>query len=211
MDEHIAALLWTVAEEKRSLVSAAEPRKAGKTTVLHAALEHVPEGTPVHQLSGDIDEIRSLASKSDGGYLEVGEISTEPPARYIWGEPVAVLFDTVAAGFSLATTMHTTGVDDVFKQICVDNGISDASASVIQYVIHSQRFGDDDETYWRRVRSVHEVTGVQDGVPRARQLFSWNEASDRFEPIAAPTLLTASRATVNERAELIRQQADSLQ
>ena len=206
MNEHIAALLWTIAEEKRSFVSAAVPQRAGKSTVLWAMLDHVPDGTVIHPLNGQIDEIREHASSPDGGYLEVGEISTESPARYIWGEPVQALFKTLKAGYSLATTMHTTDAADAFQQICAGNDISDAEASVIEYVIHCRRFGDDDENYWRRVDCVYEITGVENGVPIATELFSWNEDTDTFAALSAPTLLNASAEQLAERAETIKRQ-----
>lgn len=210
MDEHIAALLWTIAEEKRSFVSGAMPQRAGKSTVLWAMLDHAPDGTVIHPLNGQIDEIREHALSPDGGYLEVGEISTEPPSRYIWGEPVQALFDTLKAGYSLATTMHSTDAVDAFEQICADNDISDAHASMIQYVIHCQRFGEDDENYWRRVDRVYEITGVENGIPIAAELFSWNEDDDSFSALSAPMLLSASSALLAERAKTIRRQvADS--
>lgn len=204
MDEHIAALLWTIAEEKRSFVSAAVPQRAGKSTVLWATLDHVPVDTVIHPLNGQIDEIREHDLSPDGGYLEVGEISTESPARYIWGEPVQALFRTLKAGYSLATTMHTPDANDVFHQICAENGISDAYASVIEYVIHCQLFGEDDESYWRRVDRVYEITGVENGVPIATELFSWNEDNDSFTALSAPTGLNASPDLLTERAKTIR-------
>lgn len=207
MDERIGALLWTIAEEKRSFVTAAEPQNAGKSTVLHAALQHVPDKTRVHALTGAIEEINALREAPDGGYLEVGEISTERPERYIWGEPVKALFEAIGSGFSLATTMHATGVNDVFQQICIDNGISDTSASAIEYVVHIKRFGDDDQSYWRRIRTVHEIKVVTNGVPVTNQLFSWNEKADRFVELNAPVLFTASSALLAERADLIKQKA----
>ena len=207
LDERIAALLWTVAEEKRSIVTAAEPRKAGKSTVLHAALQHIPDGTPVHTLSGPIEEIRDFAKVPNGGYLEVGEISSESPERYIWGEPVLALFEAIDAGFSLATTMHAADVNDLFSQICGDNKVPDKSASVIEYVVYIRRFGDDDENYWRRVNTVHEIHGVTNGAPSATPLFSWREKDDSFIELDAPARLNASSALLSERADLIKQKA----
>jgi hypothetical protein len=209
MDEHIAALLWTIAEEKRWIVSAAVPRKAGKSTALHAALQFVPEGTPVHHMSGDIEEIRSFASSPDGGYLEVGEISTEPPARYIWGEPVAALFETLSAGFSLATTMHAADPTDLFQQICEGNGISDADASKIECLVFAERFGESDETYWRRVTGVFEVHGVKNGAPDVTKLHEWDRSNDTFTALAYPARLAASPDTLAARAEAIRRLADA--
>ena len=122
------------------------------------------------------------------------------------GEPVQALFRTLKAGYSLATTMHTPDVNDVFHQICAENDISDADASVIEYVIHCQLFGEDDESYWRRVDRVDEVTGVENGVPIARELFSWNEDNDSFTALSAPTGLNASPDLLAERAKTIRRQ-----
>ncbi len=199
----MAALLWTVAEERRSFVSAAGPQYAGKTTVLDAMLAHVPEGIPVHALNGEIDEIRNFANSPDGGYLEVGEISSGRPSRYIWGEPVHALFKTLKAGFSLATTMHGDGADDIFRQICVDNEIADSDASIIQYVVHIKRFGEDDSGYWRRVDHVYEISGVTNGVPDASELFSWREHDDSFVALNPPRLLAATASVLAERAGLI--------
>jgi hypothetical protein len=210
MDEHIAALLWTIAEEKRSFVSAAVPQRAGKSTVLWAMLDHVPAGTVIHPFNGQINEIREHASSPDGGYLEVGEISTEPPTRYIWDEPVRALFKTLDAGYSLATTMHVIDANDLFHQICTDNEISDADASIIQYVIHCKRFGEDDESYWRRVNRVYEITGVENGVPVVTELFAWNEDDDNFIALSAPTQLNAAPDLLAKRADSIRRQAVDL-
>ena len=203
MDEQIAALLWTIAEEKRWIISAAVPRKAGKSTSLFAAMQFVPENTPVHHLSGEIDEIRELGKKPDGGYLELGEISTEPPARYIWGEAVTALFETLNAGFSLATTMHAADPVDLFQQICEGNRISDSDASRIEYLVFSERFGDTDETYWRRVTGVFEVRGVSGGVPAVTKLHEWNHSADSFKELAEPKALSASMAVISARAEAI--------
>jgi len=206
MNEDVAALLWTVAAEKRWLITAAVPRKAGKSTVLEAALRHVPARTPLHRLDGSLEEIRRLGRSPDGGYLVVGEISTEPPPRYIWGEKVAALFETLRAGFSLATTMHANGVEDVFKQICTDNGIGDQDASRIQYVVVIERTGDRDESYRRHVVSVHEIEVVKGGKPSARLLFRRTEAG-RIETVDRPRLLAASAADLLRRARLIQRQA----
>ena len=203
MDSRMAALLWTIAEEKKSFVSAAGPQNAGKSTVLFAMLDHIPQGTPVHNLTGEIEEIREFARSPDGGYLEVGEISDQRPARYIWGEPVHALFKTLQAGFSLTTTMHADGVADVFHQICDINEIADSDASTVQYVVHIKRFGEDKSNYWRRVDRVAEIGGVTGGVPDISQLFAWHEADDSFEELNPPRLLRATASMLAERAALI--------
>lgn len=151
--------------------------------------------------------MNEYAKSPDGGYLEVGEISDQSPVRYIWGEPVRVLFKTLNTGFSLATTMHADGVDDVFRQICVESEISDSDASTIEFVVHILRFGEDMESYWRRIDSVHEITGVKNGVQIASELFSWDEENDSFIVPNPVTVLSASSALLEERAQSIGKQA----
>jgi hypothetical protein len=209
MNSHIGALLWTIAEEKRWMVTAAVPRKAGKTTVLDAALQFVPRDTPIHRLDGTLDEIVSLGTKPDEGYLFPGEISTEPPARYIWGERVTALFRALRRGFSLATTMHAVSVEDVFDQICRDNGIGDEDASKIQYVVYVERRGESEDSYSRRVAGVYEVAGVRNGKPDARLLHAWRASDDTFDRVGAPRLLSASPSTLAKRARLIRGLVDA--
>ncbi|MBI4219003.1 MAG: hypothetical protein HY682_02590 [Chloroflexi bacterium] len=204
LDEHVAALLWTIAEEKRWLVTAAVPRKAGKTTVLEAALQFAPPGTPIHHLNGTIEEIQRLGKNPDGGYLVVGEISTEPPARYIWGEKVRALFATLNTGFSLATTMHATGPEDVFRQIVGDNEVNDQDASKVQYVVYVERFGDSDDTYTRRVKGVYEIEGVKQGVPHMRPLHVWSDCRGRLMQVGKPKLLGANGSVLAQRAGKIR-------
>jgi type IV secretory pathway ATPase VirB11/archaellum biosynthesis ATPase len=206
MDEHMAALLWTIAAEKKSFVSGAGPQHAGKSTVLWAALEFVPEGTPIHAMTGQIDEIREFAGAGKSGYLEVGEISDHKPERYIWLEPVQALFETLRTGYSLCTTMHTSSVEDVFEQICGVNEISDADASMIDYVIHITRFGEDKESYWRRIDGIYEIRGVEGGKANAVELFSWRESDDSFVASNQPQRLSTSADVLAERAAHIRSQ-----
>ena len=99
--------------------------------------------------------------------------------------------------------MHAEDADDVFRQICVDNEIADSDASIIQYVVHIERFGEDDSSYWRRVDRVYEISGVINGVPDASELFSWREDDDTFVAQNSPRLLTATASILARRAELI--------
>jgi Flp pilus assembly CpaF family ATPase len=209
MDENMAALLWTIGAEKKSLVSSAGPQHAGKTTVLFASLEYRPEGTPVHAMSGEIEEIQEFASHPDGGYMEIGEISDHKPVRYIWEEPVRELFRTLKTGFKLATTMHADSVEDVFHQICKSCEISDEDAEHVEYVVHITRFGEDKESYWRRIDGIFEIRGVKNGVANAVPLFTWQESDDSFIAPNTPTGLSASAEVLAERATQIRSEADA--
>src|SRR5437773_7418979 len=87
LSPHMAATLATAAEERRSLLVAAIPQNAGKTTTMLATLRYAPAGTPVHFLSAASGPSLGIPTRPEG-YLVLLEISHAPMPEYLWGEPV---------------------------------------------------------------------------------------------------------------------------
>src|SRR5262245_39995098 len=98
----MAATLATAARERRNMLFVAIPRMAGKSTVMHAALQFAPEGTPFHQLSRR-DANLGIPARGDGGYLLMSEVSQAGFDDYLWGGEVVQVFAALRQGFSLAT------------------------------------------------------------------------------------------------------------
>jgi flagellar protein FlaI len=195
----MAATLWAAMDRGLSLVTVAIPRFAGKTTTTNAILSLLPPDVPVHRLSGDEAEMNSLKKAATGGYLVVGEFSQAPVPHYIWGAPVRRVFDTLTAGYSLATALHAPGLEETFDVICQGNQVTDQAASRIDVMLYIRRFGDDLDTFWRRLAEVHEIDYVQNGKPHGRQLYQWVEEEDRFEGVEAPTFLQGDVAELEAR------------
>ena len=189
MSAQMAATLWAAVDARLSWVIAAVPRFAGKSTVAAAMLALLPTEVPVHRLSGDEQEMVGLKQAATGGYLVVAEVSQAPMPAYIWGPPVRRVFNTLSAGYSLATALHAPGREEVFEVICQGNGITDQDASKIKLLVYIRRFGDDPDTFWRRVAEVHEIDRVEGGRPVGRLLHRWIEDDDRFEVVETPRLL----------------------
>ena len=200
MSPQIAATLWAAVDKGVSFVVVAVPRFAGKTTLTNAMLSLLSPQVPVHRLSGDEEEMARLKEEATSGYLVVGEFSQAAPSHYIWGAPVRRVFDTMTAGYSMATALHAPGVEDTFAVICKENGVSDQDASRIGMMIYIRRFGNSLEDFWRRVAEVHEIDGVVNGRPAGRLLHRWVEGDDRFEEVEASRLLHGSEADIKERA-----------
>lgn len=209
LSSEVAATLWAAVERRLSFVVVAIPRLAGKTTLLNAMLGLLPPHVPVHRLSGEEEEMARLKSAATGGYLVVGEFSQAPVPTYIWGPPVRRVFDTMSAGYSLATALHAPGLDETFDVICRGNGVGDEAASGINFVLYVRRFGDEPENFWRRLAEVHEVERVEGGRPRGRLLHRWQEQGDRFESVERPRLLQADPEELRERATRLGQLAAS--
>ena len=209
MNGEVASLLWAIAEEQHTFVVVAVPRFAGKSTVTQAMLRFVPEGIPLHYLSGDEAEMEQLAQRPDGGYLVVGEFSRAPVPTYIWGPPVRKVFETMRAGFSLCTALHAPSVEDAYGEICRSNRVPDEDASRIDYMVYIERMGTRLDNFWRRIAGIYEVDRVVDGAPQARLLYRWVVQGDRFEQVEQPELLTVSPDVLRERGVRIQEAADA--
>ncbi|MDP6823013.1 MAG: hypothetical protein QF554_06945 [Dehalococcoidia bacterium] len=204
MDADLAATLWSIADERRSFMTVAVPRFAGKSTVSDAILKTARPDTPIHPLSGDEGQMDELATRPDGGYLVVGEFSKAPVDNYIWGAPVRKVFETVSAGFSLVTALHAPTVEDAYDRICAGNGVSDEDASAINYMLYIERHGESEDDFWRRISAMWEVERVVDGRPSARLLHRWDGGTDTFESIEEPRLLDAGDGVRRDRAGRIQ-------
>jgi len=199
LTSQMAATLWAAMDRGLSMVVVAVPRFAGKTTMSNAILSFLPPEIPVHRLSGEEAEMDSLKEAATGGYLVVGEFSEAPVPHYIWGAPVRRVFNTLTAGYSLATALHASGLEEAFDAICQGNEVSDEVASRIDLMLYIRRFGDDLDNFWRRLVEIHEIDHVQDGKPCGRQLFRWVEEGDGFEEVETPTFLQGDVGELERR------------
>ncbi|MFH1560507.1 MAG: hypothetical protein ABID84_03760 [Chloroflexota bacterium] len=207
MSAQVAATLWAAIDRGLSVVVVAIPQFAGKTTTIHALLSLLPPEVPVHHLSGEEAEMDILKEAATGGYLVVGEFSPEGIPHYIWGAPVRRVFDTLAAGYSLATALHASGLEETFDIICKGNGVTDQAASRIDLMLYIRRFGRGLGRFWRRLAEVHEIDYVQDGKPHGRLLYRWVEGEDRFEGVEVPMFLQGEVAELEVRAARLEELA----
>lgn len=197
MSPAMATTLATAAQERRSLLVAAAPRLAGKTTTLLATLAAAPYGTPIHHLSEEHGDGLGIPAEADGGYLVMAEIAQTPFPHYLWGEPVRVVFQALRRGFSLATALHADGVREAFG-IVAANDIPDEDAARIDLMVHLRSLGPD----WRRperrvVQALYEIDGVARGEPSARALHRWDEGTDRFVDVEPPRRVGSAGASLS--------------
>lgn len=117
LDAQSAAFLSLAVELRRTLIVAAEPHQAGKTTLLTALLDFLPDDAPPIYLRGLYERFEFTATADpDTGYVLCNEISGHLPT-YLWGRGVRELFQTLNAGFRMATTMHAASGADVLAQL----------------------------------------------------------------------------------------------
>ena len=117
LDAKTAALLWLLVERKSSIVVAAAPQLAGKTTLLTALLDLMPPWYEKVFTHGR-DEDFSFLSTTDPSktYILIPELSDHTPA-YLWGDGVRTLFNALERGYSMAATMHADSPEAVMAKL----------------------------------------------------------------------------------------------
>jgi len=118
MDLRLAALLWLVMEHKGSIIVAAGPQRAGKTTLLMASLDFLPP---------EVQQVTTRGMRENFGFLQdtdpkrtmilCAEISDHVPQYYMWGTRVARMFHAISQGYSLGATMHADTPQEVLGML----------------------------------------------------------------------------------------------
>jgi hypothetical protein len=175
-----AAFLSLASELRRSIIVAAEPQKAGKTTVLTALTDFLPSGTQPIYLRGLYERFAFLEEAAPANsYLLCNEISAHLPV-YLWGKGVRQLFAARQAGFPFAGTMHAGSAADILDQLLgypLEVPADQAALLDLAVVLDAGHVDD------RLVRRVVQVAAVQprDGRPVAETLSS--RESLRGQPV----------------------------
>lgn len=213
MSAEVGATLSAVGAEQHSLLVAAVPRAAGKSTATDAIIGCRPSEVPRHDLTGEVAQMDALIADGLGGYVVVAEFAPHDRGSYIWGARARRALETAQAGYSIASSLHAPSMEEAVSLVWGSIEAGDDLTSVFKYVVYIERFGeglpDGPNNFWRRVATVHELDGVSDGKPRTRLLFRWNEADDSFEAVEAPQLLATSAATLTERTSQLQALADA--
>jgi hypothetical protein len=201
MTPRIAALLWLAMERGASMILAADPPGAGKTTILTALLAFTRPEASVYFTRGWGETFRLPPPPKEGDppiYLMVNEISDHLPV-YSWGPYVQHAFELMAEGYALLSTMHADTVEGVIEQLAEENDVPAANIGHLSFVVPlyvGVREG-------RRVRRVSEVGVLEPlgGAYDRHSVVRWDPATDAFDVLSTP-------AQINAVARRVRMQDD---
>jgi hypothetical protein len=113
VDFRLAGLLWILMEHRASVLVAAGPIWAGKTTILHVLLDFLPPGVQRVPLRGYAEDFKFFNDyKPDNTYLVSEEISNHS-YEYLWGRQVVKAFELLPQGYALGSTIHARDVREV--------------------------------------------------------------------------------------------------
>ena len=181
LNKEIAAYLLAAISTGNSFLVGARPGGVGKTTVMAALLNFIP----------DIDLVATVNSQViENGLLDpdfkcfiAHEIGRGRWYAYIWGKDVAN-FLKLAKKHMIAGNLHADDVDEVLEA----EGIDEANISNLHVLIFMTMTGQRGFTK-RRINSIYENQGLN-GKEGFKQIFKWNEKEDSFERLTASKLIT---------------------
>ena len=117
LSTRLAALLWLMVENKTSILTAAGPQLAGKTTLLTALLDLAPPRYSSVLTRGRAEDFSFLEDTDPATtYVLVPELSDHTHS-YLWGPSVRTLFDALEHGYSMAATMHADAPEEVAQML----------------------------------------------------------------------------------------------
>jgi hypothetical protein len=165
IDFKLAGLLWLFMEHRASVLVAAGPAFAGKTTLLHALLDFLPPDIQQVTLAGYGDDFKFLGGgRPEKTYLVTEEISNHS-YEYLWGHQVVKAFELLPRGYALGGTVHARNLKEV-AYVLHALGVSLSLIARLDMVITLQvtrgRYYDDEPV--RRVDMVSTLSLAKEGL-----------------------------------------------
>ncbi len=176
----LAALFWLGMERGASFVFAADPPGAGKTTLLTALLPFACPDASAYFTRG-WGETFDLPPRHEGpapAFIMVNEISDHLPV-YSWGPYVVRIFELMAEGYSLLTTMHADECEEVVAQLEEDNGVPPTGIARLTFIVPLS-VGYGREGTRRRVAEVGLVGPDGENGYALRGIARWDSVADAF-------------------------------
>ena len=191
MPPRVAAILGLAVERGASIILAADPPGAGKTTILTALLAFARPDASVYFTRGWGETFRLPPPPKDGEppiYILVNEISDHLPV-YSWGPYVQRAFELMAEGYSLASTMHADTVEGVIEQLTEENDVDPKLVGQLALVVPifvGSAGG-------RRIRRVSEVAVLEPLGPGydRHSVATWRRDDDAYDILATPAQIDA--------------------
>jgi hypothetical protein len=188
IDFKLAGLLWLLMEHRASVLVAAGPSFAGKTTILHALLDFLPPEIEQVTLRGYEEDFRLLGGgKPDKTYLVTEEISNHS-YEYLWGYQVVKAFELIPKGYALGGTIHARNIREVayvLNALGLPLPLIARLGVVVTLQVTRGRYYDDEPV--RRVDTVSTVSLAKEGLV-AHLLASRQSLDDRFIYPTEPAL-----------------------
>jgi len=194
LDARLAGFLWLLMENRASVMVAAGPSYAGKTTLLNALLDFLrPEIQQVH-LQGAFEDFRFLLkTKTFNTYLVAEELSSHQ-YEYLWGKKARKTFQLLSQGYAFGTTVHARSAKEVVYLLHNGLGISlpviaRIGAIITLRVLPGKNWEDEPA---RRIDTINMLSTTTNGLNL--QIVAARGAKDGEYNLAADNILQSTLA-----------------
>lgn len=176
IDLDIAAFVCEKMSRSSSILTAARPGGAGKTTVMAAFLGFIPPGVQIITVSdGSLLEPDNLRYPNPI-YLMAHEIGSGHYYGYIWGEEARKYFSLIESGRSIASNLHADTYEELTAILTGNLKVPEQALGRVDLIIFMSISGRSFFELKRRVSAVYEsVNGNH------RLVFKHNQKADNFE------------------------------
>jgi hypothetical protein len=142
VDLPLAAYLAAAMRGGASLLVGARPGGAGKTAVMCALLNWLPDRTVIRPVDSPavLEAGKEDASPQNTCYL-AHEIGAGPYYAYIWGSSARAFFGLAARGHITASNLHADTLQETQDQLCRENGVPSThlDAVTLKVYLHMER------------------------------------------------------------------------
>ena len=191
LDLRLASLLWLLMEFRASVLVAAGPSYAGKTTTLNVLLDFLPPQVKEFRLRGEGEDFGFLKGADPSqSYLVAEEFSDY--GDYVWGEVAQRAFELMGEGYALGGTIHARTAREVVLVLNEYLGlpaptIARLGVIVTLNVTRPRLYGAEPV---RRIATVSLITPAKDGLA-LQTIAAGGQGSDSFVLADDKTLQTA--------------------
>ena len=167
VDPPLAAYLAAAMRNGASLLVGARPGGAGKTAVMCALLNFLPDRTAIRPVDHRAVLAKGLVDAQFGRTCYLAhEIGAGSWYAYVWGEQARLFFQLAGEGHIIASNLHADTLEETRAQLCEENGVARAHLDAVALKVYlgvARGLGGSPGRRWRRwVRQVYENDGAQD-------------------------------------------------
>lgn len=154
VDLAMASYLAAMMRKGASLLVGANPGGAGKTTVMGALLNFLPDDTAIRPVEGRVvlEQGRKDTDFGKTCYL-AHEIGDDFYYAYVWGEEARAFFLLAAAGHIIASNLHADTLAETRQQLSGENGVDPSHLDAVELKLYLRLGG----RGWQRQRWLSHV------------------------------------------------------
>ena len=189
IDLPAAAYLAATMRSGASLLVGARPGGAGKTAVMCALLNFLPNQTSIRAISSRyvIDDARRNDRPGETCYL-AHEIGAGSYYAYVWDQEARAFFRLVSLGHIIASNLHTDTLEETWDQLCGENEIPQAHVDAVTLKVYLRNTRGRGWNVQRWVSHIYE----SDGEDRLLWTGAPGEAFTRHSPSRVVTIADES-------------------